>query len=105
MRDQRFEWIRDDVKDTFPHVRNTVTSGSNVYATTYFSRFETPTEAWNRTLSDVRRCAKLTELGLKCEIVPVPREQELVEYVALVSHGLISAADACPVPRPRHTLR
>lgn len=93
MRDQRVDWIRDDIKDLFPHVWTTVSSGTNIYATAYFSRFPIPQDGRLGTMSDTKRCERLTELGLKTAHVTVPRENDLVRHIALASHGLISAAD------------
>lgn len=91
MQNQRVDWIRNDIRDLFPYVRNTVSSEDDVYATTYFSRLPFPEAAFKGSMHDNKRCKKLRELGLSVDIVKIPDEKQLVVRVALVSHGLISA--------------
>ncbi|HMO05108.1 MAG TPA: hypothetical protein PKC67_13550 [Kiritimatiellia bacterium] len=90
MRNQRIDWIKDDIKDVFPYVWTTVSTGTSNYATAYFSRYPFPEASIRGSMTDVKRCEVMTSSGLKSAVIKVPKEKELLQYIALTSNGLIS---------------
>jgi hypothetical protein len=91
MRNQRIDWIKEDIKDIFPYVWTTVSTGTSNYATAYFSRFPIPEAPRQGSMTDIKRCEWMTDTGFKAAVIKVPKEKELVQYIALISNGLISA--------------
>jgi len=90
MRNQRIDWIKEDIKDIFPHVWTTVSSGTSNYATAYLSRYPIPDVSTSGSMTDIKRCELMTDHGLKAAVIKVPKEKELVQYIVLTSNGLVS---------------
>ena len=88
MRDQRIDWLKQDVRDLFPHAWTTVDSRSNVYATLYLSRKPIPIEAHNGTMPDAKRVEKITALGLPAAVAKIPKEEALLGILGSIVHGI-----------------
>jgi hypothetical protein len=90
MRNDRVDWLTSDIADMFPHIAKTYTSGPGpkVYHTLYVGRSPFPETAMNAPMNDKIRCEQLTMQGLRCRLVTIPSEKDIVNSLSLLIHGI-----------------
>lgn len=90
MKNKRIDWLKEDLSDFFPHQWVTYSSSSGVYATLYLSRFEIPEKGKSGSMTDKKRIERITNLGLNASIIKVPKEDEIISSMALLSNGILT---------------
>lgn len=88
MQNKRITWLKNDVRDFFPHHFVTVTSSAGAYATLYLARLPIPEHDHRKKMSDVDRASLFTSTGLKSALVSIPDEEDMVAMLAQRMCGL-----------------
>lgn len=88
MRDDRIDWLKQDLKDMFRHTWSTIDSKSNIYATLYLSRKRIPQAVTMGSMTDEDRVARLKASGVRASIVSIPNERKIIRTLSLLLYGV-----------------
>ena len=88
--DQRIDWLKEDIKEYFPHLKALYSNNATKFGSVFLSRKEFPSSSFSESISDKKRAEWLTANGIVTAIVKLPSDVKMLTQLASIIHGLAS---------------